>query len=157
METSQTKLSADATPAPTDEGGKGLGAVPCSQVLSAAEEIAQAIGSLCAAQGGIVDIGAIQAKTAACIERHTQHTAIRKDKERMDWIENEAHALVWDDNCRPGVHRAEDGVEFFGESRREAIDAAMYPANGACSPAAPNGGTSGAAAGSPLAEAGGKQ
>ena len=57
---------------------------PCSQVLAAAEEIANAIGQLCAAQGGIADIGSIKRKTAATIDRHTRHTEMRATCQEME-------------------------------------------------------------------------
>ena len=75
----------------------------CSAVLSAAEEIANAIGALCAAQGGVVDVGTITRKTAAAIERHTSHTDMRNMIEQIATSPckpNKSVAGLWQEWCR---------------------------------------------------------
>jgi len=77
MTTNDTQKTNNSTEA-TDVTAGDFSRPPCSQILAAAEEIALAIGNLCAAQGGVVDIGAIKRKTAAAIDRHTHHTEMRE-------------------------------------------------------------------------------
>ena len=45
------------------------------------------------------------------------------DKERLDWLEDNVHALHYGLECKVCV-RGEDGMEFNGETWRAAIDVA---------------------------------
>jgi hypothetical protein len=53
---------------------------------------------------------------------------MERDKARLDWLERECFDLVWEDQT-PGVIRASDGQRFHGDTRREAIDAAIHDEN----------------------------
>jgi hypothetical protein len=48
------------------------------------------------------------------------------DLDRLDWIEDFAHFLGWDDDGNRIVIRANDGAQGTGETFREAIDAARH-------------------------------
>lgn len=56
--------------------------------------------------------------------------ALREDKERLDWMEDNIHALHYGLECKVCV-RGEDGMEFNGENWRAAIDAARTKEGGA--------------------------
>jgi len=47
-----------------------------------------------------------------------------RDTERMDWIEQRAHALTWTKEGEKLAINADDGAEFIGDTYRAAIDAA---------------------------------
>ena len=51
------------------------------------------------------------------------NAALRADKERLDWLENEIHRLHYGSDCKVCV-RGEDGQEFSAETWRQCIDAA---------------------------------
>ena len=75
----------------------GKDSSPCSQVLAAAEEIANAIGQLCAHVGAVVDVGAVARKTAELIEARTQHTPMRETMGHIanmpEYDQDDAHRL----------------------------------------------------------------
>lgn len=52
--------------------------------------------------------------------------ALRKDAERLDWLDARAHCADWvEGEPTKRVIRAEDGQVYTGDTWREAIDAAM--------------------------------
>jgi hypothetical protein len=51
--------------------------------------------------------------------------ALRKDAERMDWLESEGHGLLWTNDGEKLCIRAADGAEGRAETWREAIDICM--------------------------------
>lgn len=59
----------------------------------------------------------------------TENAALRADNERLDWMEDNIHALHYGLECKVCV-RWEDGMEFNGETWRAAIDAARAAPQG---------------------------
>lgn len=52
--------------------------------------------------------------------------ALRKDAERLDWLDARAHCADWvEGEPTKRVIRAEDGQVYTGDTWREAIDVAM--------------------------------
>ncbi len=59
----------------------------------------------------------------AVVVEHTWEMPHEAETARLNWLESNAHALVWDDQ-RPGVEAADDGQKYFGDTLREALDLA---------------------------------
>lgn len=62
----------------------------------------------------------------AAVLQSPEIQALRKDAERLDWMDNVAHCADWvEDEPTKRVIRADDGAEFQGDTWRAAIDTAM--------------------------------